>query len=237
MFSGVDGCSYWRCIETKLCNGRLKTDSDDENPEERGSHNHPPNPDKVTVRNVRSNIRLRAAVETVSIPTIYRQETRVLATAPAAAAIMPAYHSVSTTAYRERGAMLPTLPRTRRDITIPPSIGTTSGGRFLLNCGPNNDYIMFATDANLQRLCNSPLICIDGTFDAAPKLFMQLFSIHAFVGERLVPLVYVLMSSKAQVPFSKSFQLIFSLLVYERKLITVFCIVTNMLRDFAKPSA
>jgi hypothetical protein len=89
-------------------------------------------------------------------------------------------------------------------------MGTTSGGqRFLVSCGPNNDYIMFATDANLQRLCNSPLLCMDGTFDAAPKLFMQLFSIHAFVGERLVPLVYVLMSSKAQVPFSKSFQLTF----------------------------
>jgi hypothetical protein len=198
--SGADGCSYWRCIEAKTCNGRLKSDIDGSNPEERGSHNHPPNPDKALVRDVCSNIRIRSAMEKISVPSIYRQETRCLATEPAAAAIMPAYHSVSTTAYRDRHSMMPPLPKTRLDIAIPQTMAITSSGQpFVLSCGPNNDYIIFATVSNLQRLCDSTTLSMDGTFDAAPKLFVQLFSIHAFVGERLVPLVYVLMSSKSQV--------------------------------------
>jgi hypothetical protein len=133
-FSGSDGCSYWRCIDCKTCNGRLKSDVDGSNREERGTHNHAPNPDKGTVRDVCSNIRIRAAAETGSIPAIYRQETGVLASQPAAAAIMPAYHNISTTDYRERHAMLPPLPGTRRDIAIPQSMATTSSGQQHAGC-------------------------------------------------------------------------------------------------------
>jgi hypothetical protein len=189
---------YWRCIDNKSCNGRLKTEADGSRPEERGFHTHLPDPDKATVRDVCFAIRTRAATDVVSIPSIYREETRALANAPAAAVLMPPYHSVSTTAYRDRRALYPPLPRERRDLTFPPNFQVTSGGQqFLLCSGPQNDYVVFATDTSLQRLCNSPLISMDGTFDATPTLFKQLFTIHAFVGDRLLPFVYVLMSQKS----------------------------------------
>jgi hypothetical protein len=62
---------------------------------------------------------------------------------------------------------------------------TSSGQPSALSFGLNHDYIIIATVSNIQRLCDSILLSMDGTFDAAPKLILQLFSIHAFVSERL----------------------------------------------------
>jgi MULE transposase domain len=115
-----------------------------------------------------------------------------------AAAIMPSYPSVCSTMQRDRRANLPPLPARRQELQIEMPFKTTSAGdRFLLSCGPNNDYIIFATDDDLSRLCASPVVCVDGTFDVAPSLFVQLYTFHAFVGDRLMPMVYVLMSQKS----------------------------------------
>lgn len=73
---------------------------------------------------------------------------------------------------------------------------------FFCNAGAMTDYLIFATDDNLRTLCNANLVSMDGTFDVTPLLFRQLFTLHAFEDDRLLPLVYVLMATKTAAMYS-----------------------------------
>jgi hypothetical protein len=182
---GADDTLYWRCIDNRTCRGRIATDLDYSNPVVRQVHSHFGNPEKITVREVRTKLWERASQETTASPTIYRQETAILANMPAAAAMMPAYANVSTTMQRKKWSMFPPLPRSRNTIVVPPSLQiSTTGQQFFLFAGNNNDYMAFATSENLRRLCNAEIIAVDGTFDVVPRLFGQLFTLHYFEGKQ-----------------------------------------------------
>ena len=192
----ADGGIFWRCVR-KDCQGRMKTDEDKAIVLYGGGRNHQPNVIEVAVREVKTLLRKRARTETTPIPSIYWQETATLAATPAAAAQMPTFLSLSHTLYRERRAIFPDLPVTRDTLVIPQRFqDTTTGQRFVLKVGRSNRYIIWATDDNLRELCNAQHISMDGTFSTVPALFQQLFTIHAFFDNRLLPLVYVLMSRK-----------------------------------------
>lgn len=50
---------------------------------------------------------------------------------------------------------------------------------------------------------------MDGTFKTVPNIFLQMYTIHAPVGginSRILPLVYILMSSKNQKCYEHLFQ-------------------------------
>jgi hypothetical protein len=99
-------------------------------------HNHPPNPDRVSVRRVRTALRTRAAEENTALPVIYREETARIANNHAAAAMMPPYNDVSTSMHRDRLAQYPPLPRSRTNLIIPGRFQTTlSDQQFLLSTG------------------------------------------------------------------------------------------------------
>lgn len=55
-------------------------------------------------------------------------------------------------------------------------------------------------------MCNSPQFWCDGTFKTAPKLFYQLFTIHAAVFDHVYPLVYCLMTGKTQDMYTTLFR-------------------------------
>lgn len=194
---GKDGSLFWRCLDDS-CSGRIMTDAQDiQNLQLRTPHNHDPDEDGATVRLVRETLRTRASKELTAIPEIYQQEQLKLAANPNAAARLPPLSSVSSTMYRDRLASMPPLPRTLQGINLPQSFCvTTANNAFLLAQHPQNEYFMFATADNLRCLRHSNTIYMDGTFDVAPALFSQLYTIHAFVSNRLVPLVYVLMADK-----------------------------------------
>jgi hypothetical protein len=87
----------------------------------RTGHNHPPNPDKSIVRQVKTTLRKRAKEDPdVRLHTIYQQETAQLANNQNAAALMPVYRNVSTTMQRERLSTIPKLPLSRQTLTVPP---------------------------------------------------------------------------------------------------------------------
>jgi hypothetical protein len=163
----------------------------------RTQHIHPPDQDHATVRVVRENLRQRATNELTSIATIFHQEQVKLAPKPNAAAQLPPLSSVASSMYRDRMASMPALPRSLQQIHIPHSFRvTTTNNAFFLSEHPQKKFIMFATADNLHRLCDSSTLYMDGTFDVAPLLFTQLYTIHAFVTNKLVPLVYILMADK-----------------------------------------
>jgi hypothetical protein len=203
--SGVNGL-YWRCLKNN-CRGRVMTDINRDNLEVRTDHDHNPDFDGATVREVRERLRKRAFEENIPIPQIYQQEVGPLANRPMIAARMPGYPSVNVTMYRERHASLPPLPQSAAAIVIPQEYTlSTTGQRFLLSQSANNEFITFATDTNLRLLCEADDIYMDGTFDTAPSLYSQLYTIHIFVEDRMVPVMYALMISKTTQLYVSMFQ-------------------------------
>jgi hypothetical protein len=100
--------------------------------------------------------------------------------------------------FRDRHANMPPLPASLQALVVPPAYRQTLAGQpFLMSSGRDNKFLLFTTVDNLLRLCQSSAIYMDGTFDAAPRFFTQLYTIHAFVADRLIPFVYVLMEDKA----------------------------------------
>ena len=47
--------------------------------------------------------------------------------------------------------------------------------------------------------------CVDATFKRVPSLYMQLFSIHVFEGDKLIPFIYCLLTAKTRVMYSEVF--------------------------------
>ena len=209
LVSGVDGSLYFRC-PVKSCVGRIRTDANCRDVEIRnGQHNHLPCPEAVKVRNVTQKMREEAKSSTESIGAIYRRCTATLASDPQAAATMPSLDSVDSGLYRKRHRLMPPLPKTREELVVPDIYANTSTGEhFLLHQSVNSHIIIFCTPSNLKLLCSAAVVCIDGTFDAVPALYTQLFTLHVFEQGKLLPLVYCLLSSKERAAYAEVFSVL-----------------------------
>ena len=199
-----DGTITWRCTEA-ACRGRLMTtdvlleDEEDSSPEEVGEQHNPPNPEATQVRGIVTRMKQRARQESLSIPSIYREETANIA--PNVAAAIPSFHSLDASLYRGRRERYPPLPQTRTAIVVADSFRNTVNGErfFLAGLNGNDITLVFVSDADLGlRLWNSEEWFIDGTFKAAPLLFMQLVTIHCTSENKCLPLVYALLSKKTR---------------------------------------
>lgn len=81
---------------------------------------------------------------------------------------------------------------------------------FLLydNYNPNDNQdrmLIFSTEKNLQILNENRNWLCDGTFDAAPAIFKQLFTVHVIKNGKKLPLVYALLTNKLET-YIKVFQ-------------------------------
>ena len=86
-------------------------------------------------------------------------------------------------------------------IITPPMQVTKEGEIFLLfDTGedPKNRIICFCKDWNLLKLLEADQWLANVTFRSSPKIFRQLWSIHAQFGERTLPMIYFLMTGKTQ---------------------------------------
>ena len=78
---------------------------------------------------------------------------------------------------------------------------TADGRRFLLHdSGLDNEerFIMFGTNNNLDILREHRDWYADDTFKVAPRVFSQIYTIHAQVHAKVLPQVYVLMESRTE---------------------------------------
>jgi hypothetical protein len=142
---------------------------------------------------------------------------------------MPTFPSVSSTMNQDRHAALPPVPRTLQAIVIPPAFQTTiAGQRFLLSQLINSHFLIFAAPDNLHILCQADTLFVHGTFDIAPQLFSQMYTIHAYLRDRLLPLMYVLMSSKT----TQLYVEIFDQLVQSCNQMGLLLDPTNIMTDF-----
>jgi hypothetical protein len=225
----ADGGKFWRCLNDG-CTGRIKTTDDDVFIEYRNhGHNHMKRPDEIKVRQIVTTMKEQAEAHSTSLVEIYRRETVQLASQPEVAAAMPSYQEMRNSLTRHRRKQFPSLPTTRGSIVVPDNFKiTTSGRQFLLYASPGNDTLIFCTQDNLRLLCQAAVMCIDGTFESCPSLFSQLFTIHAFDHDKLLPLVYSLMSDKRR----ESYESIFAILKREAAQLGLQLNPASILSDF-----
>ena len=86
-------------------------------------------------------------------------------------------------------------------VVTPPLQKSLLGEKFLLfdSCFNGNDRVIcFSTKKNLRRLLEADQWLANATFRSSPKIFRQLWSIHAQFEERTLPMVYFLMNGQTQ---------------------------------------
>jgi len=68
--------------------------------------------------------------------------------------------------------------------------------------------VIFTIDDNLRYLSAVTTIYLDGTFKSCPSLYAQLYTVHALVDGRVVPLVYALVANKLHTTYYKFFEIL-----------------------------
>jgi len=107
---------------------------------------------------------------------------------------------------RIRNAEMAAQPQTLEDINIPESLQSSlNGDQFL-----KERILLFTIKANIRNLSQALFWVMDGTYKTVPNVFYQLYTIHAPVGAednfRILPLVYALMTSKAEEVYKQLFK-------------------------------
>jgi len=108
--------------------------------------------------------------------------------------------------YRARRETLPTNPTCISEVHdivdfLKPI--TSKNENFLMINDINSNIIIFSCETNLSFLCKSETVYIDGTFSYCPIFFLQLFTLHGFINNHYVPLVFCLLPDKKQETYFK----------------------------------
>jgi len=67
----------------------------------------------------------------------------------------------------------------------------------------NSNIIIFSCETNLSFLCRSETMYVDRTFSYCLIFFLQLFTLHGFINNHYVPLVFCLLPYKNQETYFK----------------------------------
>lgn len=121
----------------------------------------------------------------------------------------PTFDNVRTALKRRRATVRPALPKTLEELTLSGDWTlTSSGGRFLqIDDGTHDRIPGFFSEESLQIVCDARTLLMDGTFRVVPRLFGQLYTIHAeFLGE-IMPMCYFLLPNKSRETYVRLFRL------------------------------
>ena len=208
---GREDVIYWRCHRSRNshCTGSITTGPGDAIVSVKDTHNHPPDQASIEVKKLVSTMKEKVQDCIRPIPQLY-QEALVHVTDDMAAQL-PTLVGVKSSLYRRRRKLIPQLPQSRADVHFDGEwTQTFKGTQFLLaEDGVGVDkMIIFATEDNLRRLAEAGTIHVDGTFSTCPRLFYQIFTIHAATHGRHIPLVYCLLPNKRQDTYERVFQIL-----------------------------
>ena len=182
----------------KTCKGKVKVLGDEV--VVLSNHTHGPDNARGEALKAVQNMKERAETTGDAPQRILTQNVQHLT--PAASTQLPIVDSVRRNIRRFRqkaGNPLP-VPQTREEIPhpIPEEYRTTENGEeFLLYDSNDEDRILiFGTAHGLQVLEGSEHWLMDGTFKTVPPLYLQMYTIHALVQDRVVPALYALLPNK-----------------------------------------
>ncbi|CAF4340540.1 unnamed protein product [Rotaria socialis] len=168
-----------------MCSASVHTDSNNQFIKNRGNHNsHLPSPEKIELRRFKNVVKTRVVHESTPIGVRYDQElARANFSQCGLATCLSSQEASIIFSYnRVRRQKTPILPKSS-DFYIPLIYSTTiDSRRFLLSDITNYQKrtIIFSTDEQLTTLFKAKQIMMDGTFDAVPLHFEQVYTVHGF---------------------------------------------------------
>ena len=189
---------YWRCVLRQCVatlitlNGILMSLGQ--------NHNHTADVVSLAADAFVYQVKKRCREQVTPIPIIYDEEIGCLSDRDYDEDVGEMIRKIPTSErcrgslYRSRSKLIPKLPKSQQDVNLQgPFTETSVDERFLL-CDDTNDQnlriLIFATDDNLRRLCDSSIILADGTFYSCPEQFYQLYSFHGNVNGTVFSLVF-----------------------------------------------
>lgn len=205
----VSSGTRWRCVRRAAgCKGALICKAE----VNRLSvpHDHPPNRSDVNVAKARNKMKQLAMSTTEKPAAIVARATSSLT--PYEKATLRSEQVLKRSIRAQRSSVYPPQPASLSELVIDGEWALTQGPnqqRFLIyDSGTQaaNRMIVLAAPSGLKLLSDSTTWHMDGTFDAAPKLFKQVYVILAPIGNTAVPVVYAFMTSKTQEAYEELFQ-------------------------------
>ena len=206
----ADNVISWECVDrrnSKSCIARVKT-RNDQMVGRMNDHTHPPCPEKIQARVVRSNMKDRARTTTEKTRNIMAEEVSnepddVLAMLPSARTLQRDIQR-----QRQKHNIRDAIPDDNDfQFEIPNRYTlSTTGEQFLqIDSQMGGRCLIFGTDASINFLRDSPDWFMDGTFETVPRQFMQLYTIHGLQNGRNAIGLYALLRNKDQRTYEHMF--------------------------------
>ena len=188
---------FWRCRH-KGCPGRLVSDPTMKRAKVTKPHQgHLPNKKIGDAAKVMERMKVRVAKEKVPVNRIYREETRAVANDTETLDLIPPFAKMKSAFYKSRKLTFGPVPSSLEEFAVPDALKTLeSGESFLLFQGEGNRSVVFGTEKDFCAVCTAEELFVDGTFDAVPTFFAQLFTIHTFNGRKQFPRLYCFLADK-----------------------------------------
>lgn len=199
----------WRCT-TRGCKGRLLVKND----VKQVTTDHSHGPDIAGIEVAKAARAMREMSKTTDATPRQIMHACSSSITAAAAVRMPSYEACRKGIQRARRKELRFSAHFEQvsDIHIDDSLQQTiRGENFLLyDSGAEDDQrlLIFATRKNLSELQEFPHWAIDGTFKTCPLLFEQIFTIHAIIDGKAMPMVYALLTNRKEDTYVKLFECI-----------------------------
>lgn len=133
--------------------------------------------------------------------------------------------------YNTKRKILPKFPVSQNEVhsmLLTMDIKTHTGEPFILSNDSDKNIIIFSCKTNIDFLCKSETIYLDGTFDYCPKLFTQLFTLHGYFNNNYVPLVFALLPNKTKQTYTH----FLNILVLECQNVGLILKPTKVICDF-----
>ena len=206
----------WECWRRKIygCKGSVYTDLQDENPDIKNEHNHPPETTGVKIVKAKNTLKDMARTSSVKPSNIISE---VLENSDEATrANFPQLPTAKKMIRRQRDPEFPPVPDNINGLEIEDdSLWAKTGGenpqRYKLydnGRNSNSRIIAFSSDKQLRCLANSDIWFMDGNFKMSPPGFIQLYVIHASLGESSIPAVFAFLEKKNQASYDELFEAI-----------------------------
>ena len=116
----------------------------------------------------------------------------------------------STLSCIEANKTIPNEPKNRKEIQIPEEYSKTikENEFVLIDTKDAQRIIMFGTLDFFKKMCVTETLYGDGTFYSVPKLFYQLYTLHGFYKNEMIPFIYILLPDKKEQTYLRMFRLI-----------------------------
>ena len=199
----------WRCCERDRCNITLQINSEHSAVVKAPKvHQHAADFDACRAAELVCDIRNDAATNPNELPAqIVRRH--VQASSSAVCLKLPEMDSLRKAVNRTQRQHLPANPDSLDDIRdLPNEFATLDGRPWLIHDtghGHPERQLIFVSTEGLRQLHGSSYWISDGTFRVVPRIFTQLYSIHADIQGKFFPCVYILMSSKSEATYTTLF--------------------------------